>query len=55
MLRWLWDRIVGSLCRHKFRLIEHATVTDESGRKIGKFYHMQCEKCGDVVKRSHFA
>lgn len=35
---------------HRWKIINSIRLVD-GGERIGTRYHLQCEKCGDVVKR----
>jgi hypothetical protein len=49
MIAWLYDKIIGCFCNHKWEIIETNTLSRrEGGIPYGQVLVLQCEKCGNI-------
>lgn len=53
MLNFLYYIFIGKrLCNHKWKVIAKGRVEDAyTERMIGKWYDLQCEKCGNIKRK----
>jgi len=55
MLSFLYKILIGNCFWHKWKIIRETDLYWKNGENgelpIGLQYHLQCEKCGEVVKR----
>jgi hypothetical protein len=38
-------------CKHNWKIIADVSLVDGDRNPIGRKYHLQCTKCGDVKKK----
>jgi hypothetical protein len=39
-------------CAHKWVVLLHGEIGDSYGRTIGRYFDLQCEKCGDIKRKN---
>lgn len=47
MLGWLWDKIMGQICHHKWMILDKSERVNAEHFRVGVNYR---EKCGNVKK-----
>jgi hypothetical protein len=52
MIAWLWSKLVGQFCWHHWVILDRCDFVGIDGKKIGIVVHLQCDKCGDVMRRT---
>lgn len=53
----LWNLLVSTnYCLHKWNILEYGEILRQDHKDgdppVGTFFHLQCEKCGDVKVRN---
>lgn len=51
MLAMLWNILIGTICFHKWKIIDEREMLNDERKRIGTNYYLQCTKCGDVKRR----
>lgn len=55
MLSFLYRLLVGSFCKHKWKILRETDIYKGNGADgelpTALQYDLQCEKCGDIVRR----
>lgn len=49
MLRKFWNFLF-KCCEHKWEVVDKGNILND-GEIVGKYYHLQCSKCGDIKER----
>lgn len=48
-----WIKFILGLCDHKWEILhEGKIVSHYNDTRVGTYYELQCEKCGDVEVRN---
>ncbi len=48
MLAWLYDILIGNLCKHRYKIIQHGPLRVD-GTQYGTYFIQQCEHCGKII------
>lgn len=49
MITWLYNLLIGNLCKHKWVIIRKGPLISSKGQVRGHYYDQQCEKCGKII------
>ncbi len=49
MLTWLYNLLIGNLCKHKWVIIKRGSLIGSNGKCRGTYYDQQCDHCGKIT------